>query len=331
MPTVRDIAKLAHVSAATVSRALNNHPAVNDATRYAVLKAAETLNYPIDQLRSNKPVSESVLILMREDESSTTGGMRDFERLVWMEVHRLFELRGITTRLQQSRMTRDEARQIADDPSVSGLILLGGIINHDFTDQLDQRGIPYVIAGARFTNAEKNVVMADVPQGIRQAAEHLIQSGRRRLGLVNGPETTSTSYEKRDTLALVMSLHGLRLEPHHIATSDFTAEDGYRQTAALLAAYPEVDAILYADDHIAMGGLRAVREAGKAVPTDIALVGFGDFDLARYTEPPLSSVMFDRSLIGRIAAKRLAMLLDDADDDAWLVRVPCTFTPRAST
>jgi DNA-binding LacI/PurR family transcriptional regulator len=333
LSTIRDIAQRAGVSPATVSRVLNNHTSVNETIRYSVLRAAEELSYPIENLRVRPQISRSVLVLIRPMQGAAPGTPtdRDFERAVWDGIHTVFDGRNMAARLQQSAATAAEAAQYANDPSILGLIMLGGIVERDFAETLLKAKMPFVVAGAHLHPYHVNAVMADVAIGIREAVAHLVGRGRRTIALVNGPETTLTSVEKLEGLQLAAWQHGLTLTPEHVVTSDFSPEGGYLQTQQLLQQLPGVDALLYADDTIAMGGVRALRESGRRIPQDIAVVGFGDYALARYTEPPLSSVHFDMGMMGTIAAKRLCMLLDNPDSDPWLIRVPCTFIQRQSS
>lgn len=334
MPTVRDIAQRASVSIATVSRVLNNTGNVNESIRYSVLKAADELGYPLQNLRIKPQIRSSVLVLTRGDTPTAAGhgeSQREFERRVWDAVHTVLEVEGIATRLQQSLEDLDEARAYAADVSINGLILLGGIVRPDFAAELMRLKLPFITAGSRIEGLAVNSVMVDVSHGIRAAAAHLIASGRRRIGLVNGPHTTMTSLEKLQGLRLALAEHDLPFDPQTVVTADFHPDSGYTHTRKLLETAPHLDAILYADDSIALGGLRALRELGRAVPDDIAIVGFGDYELSQYTNPMLSTVQFDMTLIGRMAAGRLKMLLDKPDDDAWLMRVPCTFIERQSS
>jgi DNA-binding LacI/PurR family transcriptional regulator len=148
MSTVRDIAQKAGVSGATVSRVLNNHPSVNDATRYAVLQAAQELNYPLENLRTAPRLHRSALVLTRIDINMSPPGSGIFERSVWTGVHSVLENREIATRLQQSAMTIEEAERYAEDVSISGLVILGGAINRAFIEALQRLTVPFVIAGA---------------------------------------------------------------------------------------------------------------------------------------------------------------------------------------
>lgn len=333
MTTVRDIARLAGVSPATVSRVLNNHASVNETTRYAVLRAAEDLNYPVENLRARPQISQSVLVLIRPQQGGAPGTPtdREFERAVWDGIHAVFDARNIVARLQQSNYEPADAAQYANDPSILGLIMLGGIVERDFVEMLLKTRVPFVVAGAHLHPFHVNAVMADVAIGIREAVAHLVSRGRNRIGFVNGPETTMTSVEKLEGLQLAALQQGLTIAPKQLVSSDFSPEAGYLQTQRLLAQSSDIDAVLYADDTIAMGGVRALRESGRRIPHDVAVVGFGDYTLARFTEPPLSSVHFNMGMIGTIAAKRLCLLLDNPDTDPWLIRVPCTFVQRQSS
>ena len=194
MATMRDIAKRANVSIATVSRVLNNHASVNDSIRYVVLQAADELGYPIQTPHSKPQISPSVLVLTRaETDTNAADGasVREFERRVWDAAHTVLETRGIAARLQQSSGSAEEALQYANDVSISGLILLGGIIQRDFAEQLLKHEIPFVVAGARLEGLAINAVMVDVAQGIRDAASHLIAQGRRSLRNITASATVA--------------------------------------------------------------------------------------------------------------------------------------------
>src|SRR5690606_39328284 len=101
-------------------------------------------------------------------------------------------------------------------------------------------------------------------------------------------------------LRLSLHLHDLPYVPEQAVFSDFNAEAGHRDTLRLLEQCPDVDAILYGDDNMAMGGLRALKETGRRVPDDVAIVGFHGYEVGQYTDPPLPSAEFDMAMqIGR--------------------------------
>lgn len=333
MPTVRDVAQLANVSTATVSRVLNNHHNVADETREAVLRAAKELGYAVERVRRAPQTSPSVLVLTRDTFQVHNAGImgREFERNVWLGVHSYFGQRGIATRLQSAKLADSVAIEFAHDPSVSGLILLGGVIHQEFVEFLIEYDIPFVIVGAHLLPIQVNCVMADVFRGMREAVSHLIATGHRRIGFVNGPATTATSAEKLAAFQLEMELNGISFNPDCVVQSDFEPEQGYEQTLSLLEVCPDVDAVVFADDDIAIGGLKAIKETGRHIPDDVSVTGFGDYELARFVDPNLTTVHYDMYAMGRIAARRLAMLLAEPDDDPWLTLVPTSLVIRKST
>jgi DNA-binding LacI/PurR family transcriptional regulator len=220
-----------------------------------------------------------------------------------------------------------------DEPGLTGLILLGGILDQNFIRGLQELGLPFVIAGAHVKPLQANCVMADIIDGMQQAVNHLVATGRRQITLVNGPKTTTTSTEKYYGFRLALSLHDLPFSPEQVSTGegDFKAESGYTQTLNILAQKPNLDAIIYADDAMAIGGLHALKENGRCVPEDVAVIGFHDYDLTRFTDPPLASVHFDMAMVGRLAARRLCTLINKPDHDPWLILVPMSLKIRKST
>ena len=129
-----------------------------------------------------------------------------------------------------------------------------------------------------------------------------------------------------------MSLHGSCPSPSQIVVcDDFTSESGYAQTQQLLAQRPDLDAIVYASDALALGGLSALKESNRRVPDDVAVTGFYDYEFGRFSDPPLTTVHIDLQAMGAIAARRLCMMLEQPDDQAWCVTVPTSLVVREST
>jgi DNA-binding LacI/PurR family transcriptional regulator len=102
-------------------------------------------------------------------------------------------------------------------------------------------------------------------------------------------------------------------------------------TQQMLAEAPDVDGIAYASDTMAIGGLRALRERGRRVPADVAVTGFYDYDIARFTDPALTTARVDFQAMGAIAARRLLMLMNEPDNQAWTIVTPCPLVIRDSS
>jgi len=331
LATIKDIAAAAGVSIATVSRVLNDHASVSEATRVSVMQVAKRLNYPIANGKRRPKIERTVLIIVRQDKDGQPPEKRDLDNGIWGSVQQEFEGTDIAARLQQVQMTPEKAATYISDVSVFGLIIVGGLVQPAFAEALNDAKMPFVVAGAGLQKTEVDAVMADVAHGMQQVVEHLVNGGRKNIGFVNGPSDTLTSAEKLDALRYILYSHDLPFPPENLVTSSFSAEDGYRQTQRLLAQVAELDAVVYADDAIALGGVRALREAGLSIPSDVAVTGFGDYEVAKFIDPSLTTVHFDIPQMGRIAAKRLKMLLEEPDEDGWMILMPTQLIVREST
>lgn len=334
MTNIRAIAERSSVSIATVSRVLNNHNNVSDETRRLVLHAAQELGYPLPAQQQGPQVYRTVLALMVQTTDPAGRGRSvdaTFESVVWSGIEPVLAAKGVATKLQQSGMTPADADRLAREAGVAGVIVLGGIVAHDFLERLQQVGLPFVIVGSHAHPLRTDYVMADVANGIRLAVDHLTAQGRRRIAFVNGPPTTGTSPAKLDGYRLALATHDLPFRAGEVAAAEFTPDAGYEQTTALLAASPDLDAVVYADDRTAVGGLKALREAGRRVPHDVAVTGFGHLDIARYVIPTLTTVEYDLQAMGKKAARRLYDLLEDPDDAAWGIIEPVALVPGEST
>jgi DNA-binding LacI/PurR family transcriptional regulator len=320
---------------ATVSRVLNNQETVSELTRNLVLQAAQELQYPLEKWGNAPRVSKSVYVLARDESISANQDnppiAREFERQVWQGVRTVFEQHEIVTNLRTSTLAATEAGHYAEELGSSGLVLLGGIIPPKFVHALKRNRVPFVVVGAYLPGDTTNCVMADVMHGVRLAVRHLVQNGRSRIGFVNGPDETATSGIKLDGLRLELGLLGRPFKAERVVSAHFYPEAGYQQTRKLLQAHPDLDAIIFADDSLALGGGRAIQEAGYRIPADIAITGFGNYDIGRFATPPLTSVHYDLFEMGKIAARRLKMLMDDPDDQDWLITVPTSLAVRQSS
>jgi DNA-binding LacI/PurR family transcriptional regulator len=337
--TVRQIARQANVSASTVSRVLNDYPYVDDATRASVMRTAEALGYPLRAAARPSQATRTILLLartddvMREAEIFASSGI---EGSIHRAAQPILEQHGFTVRLQRTRMDPHEAELYAGDPSVNGLIFMGGIVNRDLIVALQRVGLPFVVVGAHVYPLQVNCVIADYLDGMARIVDHLLTTGRRRIALVNGPCTTTSSEEKEKGFQLALARHslashGIADEPGLVDCGDFEAGSGYSITKQLIAQRADIEAIAYASDSMAIGGISALRESSRRVPGDVAVAGFYDYDFARFTDPPLTTARVDFQAMGAIAARRLWMLMNEPDGQAWTIVTPCPLVIRDSS
>lgn len=334
--TIRDVAREANVSISTVSRVLNDHPHVDDETRQVVWKIASDLDYPMSKLRGNThKMSRSIVFLSyyaNHSSAPTDVRVNGIEQLVEHGAQTVFEQQRIGTYIHKSRMEIAEISGLLEANQANGVIFLGGMYNHDLLRWMQEESILFVTAGANAYPLNVNAVMANYIQGMGYAVDHLVAKGYKHICLVNGPKTTNTSQEKYKGLRLALSLHDLPYDDYQTTRGDmFGTESGYIATLRLLALAHPVDAIIYADDAMAIGGLKAIRESGRNVPDDIAVIGFHNYEYARFTDPALTTIGFDMEMMGRLAAQRLCLLMDGASEDCHVMIVPTKLIVREST
>ena len=193
--------------------------------------------------------------------------------------------------------------------------------------------VPLVVTGSFLKTRKLDYVVADIGDGMDQIVTHLAATGRKNIALVNGPANNNASEQKYNGLVLALHLHGLEIRKEWMSNSEIFMETGYQRTLELINRFPGLDAIVYGDDTLAVGGIRALKECGKKVPQDVAVVGFYDYEIARFTDPPLTSLRLDQRQIGHMAAQRMILLVEakPADRQPWLMLAPTHLIVRQSS
>jgi LacI family transcriptional regulator len=174
-------------------------------------------------------------------------------------------------------------------------------------------------------------VRADSRTGVRLAIDHQYALGRRRIAMVNGPLDTVPGAARGAAYREALQDLGLPYDENLVQIGDFYRAEGGRAVAELLARVPDVDALMCANDLIALGALDVLRAAGRRVPEDVAVVGMDDTDLAAASWPSLTSVSLGSAERGKAAAELLLERLQGGDREPRLVTVPPELVIRAST
>ncbi|WP_068138285.1 LacI family DNA-binding transcriptional regulator [Limnochorda pilosa] len=311
--TLRDVARLAGVSAATASLALNGKGTVSAATRERVVEAARKLDYyPNGLARGLVTRSSHTIGLVVPD--ITNSYFHDFakgvEEAAWAA--------GYTVILGNSdREPATELRYVSvlREKGIDGLILAGaGVAHHPElaarVAALQGDGVPVVVAGRSFLPAPA-VVVEDVAGAI-EATQHLIRLGHRRVAHITGPRDHLTGQDRLEGFRLAMKAGGLSVREHWVVPGDFSADGGFQAMQSLLDRAPVPTAVFCGNDLTAVGAMRATRLAGLRIPQDISIVGFGDIRLASYLDPPLSTVRVPLHELGRAAGERLLQFMTHA-------------------
>ncbi|MFG1604126.1 LacI family DNA-binding transcriptional regulator [Actinoplanes sp. NPDC049265] len=302
-PTLEEVAALAGVGRGTASRVVNGSAQVSPRARAAVEAAIHQLGYvPNRAARS--------LVTQRTDAVALV--VSESQERVFGEPFFAGVLRGINETLLETSLQlwlamaatpaqRQRVEHHLTEQHVDGVLLLSLHDDDPLPALLRSRRMPFVLGGRPSLPAP--FVDVDNVAGARQAVEHLISRGARRVATIAGPQDMTVGRDRLAGYRAALPAHASEV----VQVSDFTETGGYAAMRALLASAGDVDAVFAASDLMAAGALRALREAGRSVPRDVALVGFEDADVARRTDPPLTTVHQPVEDLGR----RMAALLID--------------------
>ena len=310
--TIKDVAREAGLSVASVSRALNGHSSVTVETRQHIEGVAKRLNYiPHSGARS--------LITRR---TQTVGVLLpDIHGEFFSEIVRGIDsaARSRGMHLLVSSSHGDAAGTAAAFRSMSGrvdgILVMSPHVDEDFiADNLPGR-LPLVLLNTRVRGERMAALNVDNFAGARDMTQHLIAGGHRHIVFLSGPIGNFDSQERLRGYRAALAGHGMESSAR-IVEGDFTEESGYRAGRAMLASQPLPDAVFAANDIMAIGCLFALHEAGLLVPRDVALAGFDDIPMARFITPPLSTVRIHIDELGRRALERLVAMIEGGAEAA---------------
>ncbi|MDP9393592.1 MAG: LacI family transcriptional regulator [Actinomycetota bacterium] len=301
------VAARAGVGRGTASRALSGAPQVSQRAREAVQRAAEELGY-----RPNRAARS--LVTRRTDSIALVVG--ETEDRVFADSYFGALTRGVNAELgdsdvqlvfliARSATERKRLENFAIDRRVDGMLLVSMHGDDPLPDALDRAGMPLVLGGRPLRDDGRLVVDADNRGGARAAVEHLIGTGRRRIATITGPMDMAAGVDRLEGYYDALRAAKRRPAKALVAPSDFTEETGHAAMVTLLRREPTLDAVFAASDVVAAGALRALREARRDVPGEVAVVGFDDRPLARHLQPALTTVRQPVEAIGRQMTRML--------------------------
>ena len=305
--TIRDVARLADVSVASVSRALNGLDNVSDETRSRVLAAAADLGYvPHAGARSLSLARTNAIGVVLPDVHGEFFSeiVRGMERAAG---HRDYLL---LLSNMHGRTPRAEAALRAMRGRVDGLLVMAPHLDRATLERALPATTPVVLINARPDIDSYSNLRLDNSSGVEAVLSHLISLGRRRIVHIAGPGDNLDAEERLQAFREAMTRAAPAEEPV-IMAGDFSEEAGEKAIADLLHRGLEFDAVFAANDMMAVGALQALRTAGLSVPGDVAVAGFDDVPVARHLG--VTTVRARVAELGTRAVERLITILDGAD------------------
>ncbi|MFJ6770061.1 LacI family DNA-binding transcriptional regulator [Kitasatospora sp. NPDC091257] len=331
-PTVEDVAARAGVSRGTVSRVINGSPKVSTEARGAVERAIAELGYVPNQAARSLVTSRTDVIALVVPESAERLRSEPYfsdvitgisDELAATDLQLLLAL--VRNEDERERLTRYLTARRVD-----GVLLVSVRQDDPLPDLLEWLEMPTVLGGRRSEREPLSYVHADNAGGARAAVRHLVARGSTRVATITGPLDMEAAGARLAGYREALTEAGLPLEEVLVAHGDFTEAGGYAAMRELLAGAPALDAVFCASDLMAVGAIRALREAGRRVPGQVAVVGFDDSVVARSTEPPLTSVRQPIEAMGRLMVQLLLEEIAEPGRPRRQVTLPAELTVRVS-
>ncbi|GAA3195878.1 LacI family DNA-binding transcriptional regulator [Actinocorallia longicatena] len=308
-PTLESVAARAGVGRGTVSRVINGSPKVSPQAREAVLLAIDELGYVPNR-------AARMLVTRRTDTVALV--VSESEERVWGEPFFAGIIRGISAGLSetglqlllamaQSPADHDRLERYLTGQHVDGALLVSLHGDDPLPGHLEDRGLPIVMVGSAPGYTPVAYVDADNRGGARLAVQHLADRGRRRIATITGPQDMQVGVDRLE------GYRDVNPGPELIAHGDFSEDSGEHAMRDLLAKDPGLDAVYAASDPMAIGAMRVLREAGRRIPEDVAVVGFDDSPTARHTDPPLTSVHQPVEAMGRAMSELLIARIQEIE------------------
>jgi DNA-binding LacI/PurR family transcriptional regulator len=330
-PTIHDVAREAGVSRGTVSRVLNGGHYVSPAAAEAVNDAIRRTGYVVN----------------RHARSLITGRSDSVGFLLTEPQERFFEdpnfnvlLSGCTQALASHDIplllmlagTKDERRRITryiTAGHVDGVLLVSSHSGDPVAEELREAGVPLVACGKPIGLGSKvSYVAADDRDGARDMVRHLLEVGRRRIGMITGPLDTPGGVERLAGYKEVLAEAAIEIDEALVVSGDYSKASGEAGAERLLAQAPDLDAVFVASDLMAQGVLAVLQRAGRRVPDDIAVGGFDDSPAATAVAPALTTI---RQPWDRISTEMVRVLLAQiGGEDPAAVILPTELVVRDS-
>jgi len=327
---IRDVARHARVSIATVSRTINRIPTVDQHLAERVWKAIEELNYfPNTQARALVSGRTRLLGLLVSEITNPFFPelIEGFEEIA---VAHGYEILIGSTSYDLTRMATCIRRML--ERQVEGVAIMTFGIEQPLLEELSSREIPMVFVDAGPPGPLVRALTVDYRKGISEGVVHLAGLGHRSIAFISGPLRQGSAHARKTAFLESLQEIGLKSRSEWLIEGNHTLEGGMRATEHLLSLSEPPTAVMCSNDMTAIGALRVLARAGFNVPRDMSVIGFDDIHLAEFVYPPLTTVRMSRKDLARGAFESLrsvAEKLDTSQQRNWII--PTQLIIREST
>ncbi len=326
---IKDVAREAGVSTATVSHVINKTKYVTDATRERVVRAIETCNYyPNAHARTLASGRSNIIGLVISD--ITNPFFPELVKSIELSAsQRGYNLILVNTNYDAKRAAEYVRRMI--ELQVAGVALMTAELDPQLLDELARKQVRVVFNDLGKVGEHMSNIVLDYAAGIEEAVQHLVSLGHRQIVHIAGSSTIRSGMIRRQAFIASMARHLPGELPPVIYEGDFKFESGRRSANEIMASSPLPSAVVVANDLMALGAMREFHDAGLIIPQDISIVGFDDIAFAALSQPPLTTVCSPRMEIGRRAIEALITTIEQPGQPGMEIILPTNLIIRSST
>jgi len=310
---IKEVARRAGVSIATVSRVINNTTPVSENVRKRVEEIINETGYRPNslakELQNHKTNTIGVIISVAVLDVTSLGTTIN-------AITDVLKAKGYSIMLANSRFDSKEELdyfKIFQEKRVDGILYFAVNFTEEHYWFLKKYPIPIVMIGQENELLDFPCVLHDNYYAAKLATEYLIQMGHKKIGYIGIPEyDAAAGKERRKGFEVAMRLNNIEINPHYLAEGNFSIESGYASMKHILVqSVVKPTAVFAATDFMALGAMHYLTEKGYTVPEDMSIIGFDDVDVAPYLNPPLTTIHSDNHAVGRQAATLLLQILEE--------------------
>ncbi len=308
--TIADIAHLAGVSKSTVSRALNDSPLIGQDTKIRIRKIADEHFFQINNVARCLSMQQSRTIGFVSHAYHYKDSSYSVTDLFLLEIMGAISstLANNDYDLLMAHVDPFDAEwphRYLDNGKVDGMILMTSTRKQYHIKTLLEMKAPFIVWGYPPTGYSYCSVMGDNVAGGRVAAEYLVQSGRKKIAFIGGPNVEVEAQKRYEGYESTLNDAGVPVEGKLVTFGEFSSASGEERMKSILEQVPDVDAVFASSDLMAIAAINVLKEQGRTVPDDVAVIGYDNLSIGNYSSPKLTTVSQNIPMVGRLLAKNL--------------------------
>lgn len=331
--TAKELAKMLNLSSATVSMVLNQKPGISEKTRTLVLETAKAHGYDFSKLSAATEHKNGVIqLIIYKKHGAVVSDTPFFSELI-EGIENRCKTANFEFQISYFYEENDVEEQMGEllDNDRKGLLLLGTELDMEGFEPFSRLPVPLVVLDTYFEDLNCDSVLINNVQGAYRATSHLIEKGFESVGYLHSSYSIGNFEERADGYYKALRHHRISTDHPYVLRLSPSVEGAYEDmTRHLKEGCPVAPAYFADNDWIAAGAMRALKEAGYRIPTQVSIIGFDDMPICAITDPPLSTMEVPKKRLGKLAVEQLIKKINHSTRDVVKIEVSPSLRERYS-